>query len=93
MAGEFNFNRDGHPTYLSRNCLLVTDTYPDEYDNCKLICYDLKADSLVLEESFNHNTIATRTPFRADLHPKVFNDGKIIVVDTFDTCRRVQIFK
>lgn len=84
---------DGHPTFLNKSKILVTDTYPNSSRNLFLKIF-IEKDSNFIIKKFKHNEKAIRTPFRADLHPKVCNNSFLIAIDKFESYRRiVEVFK
>ena len=95
FASNKNINEgDGHPTYLDNLEILITDTYPNQKNIISLKIFDVKANSILAIKQFSHNDKAKNSGYRADLHPKVCSDNRLIAVDTFEkSTRSVKIYK
>ena len=77
-----SLKRDGHPVKSPKKAnLFITDTYPDYKGELLLQVYDIDKEMSVLKTKFKHDHDEIGTRFRADLHPKVSNDGNMIGVD------------
>lgn len=79
--------KDGHPTMIKDNKIIITDTYPDLLSKRNLLSYDLKNDKTTIIARFDSPTNLAGE-FRCDLHPRISNNNKMICVDRIVNGRR-----
>jgi hypothetical protein len=79
--------RDGHPTILEKQSILITDTYPDLYSQHNLFAYYIDRDDLKTIARFD-STKHFKGEFRCDLHPRINHNKNMICVDRVINNRR-----
>ena len=74
---------DGHPTYQPGSAsVIVNDSYPDEFGNCRLFLFDVDRGNVLAEIAVASDPDVRATGFRCDLHPKWSFDGRYVSIDT-----------
>lgn len=74
------FNIDGHPSFTNDGRYMITDSYPNSDKYQRLMIYDIQTKKgLVVAELYAHYH---GNPASCDLHPKLCNNNKYVVVDT-----------
>ena len=82
IIGDGRLSVDGHPTYLNKDeGVIVTDTYPDPYNDQKLLRYDTSSDKLEVLGRYN-NSKGYSGEFRCDLHPRISKTKSLICFDS-----------
>ena len=71
---------DGHPSFTKDGRYMITDSYPDENGEQRLIIYDTLTKKGVLVARFP--APLSGNPASCDLHPKLSSNGKYVVVDS-----------
>jgi len=93
FVGSTQLRSDGHPSFSpTRPQTMITDTYPNLSNCLSLLVVDMLSSSVTAKAVHKHEPLATRTPFRADLHPKVSRYSDLISVDIFDGHRSVVLY-
>jgi hypothetical protein len=80
IIGNQHLTTDGHPNFIRSGYLMITDTYPDEFRDQKLLVFNTEKDSLKVIERFNMPSEFTGE-VRCDLHPRPSQTGNLICVD------------
>lgn len=95
LKNEFKkkeFFIDGHPTFLQRSQIMITDTYPDKHNIQRLLKFDIKKNKVYVLGKFN--AYYHGNPASCDLHPKISRDGHYVVVDSaFDKKHHMIVLK
>ncbi len=73
-------NIDGHPSFTKDGKYMITDSYPDDKGYQRLIIYNTETRKAIKLGSFFSPFIGN--PASCDLHPKLSNKDRMIVVDT-----------
>ncbi|MFW6389940.1 MAG: hypothetical protein ACOCZT_02375 [Halanaerobiales bacterium] len=81
------YNSDGHPQYLPKNDLIVTDTYPDKYRIQKLSIFDIPGKEKNIIAKLK-SPLGYKNEIRCDLHPRWDREGKMICFDSAHTGKR-----
>ena len=75
------FNIDGHPTFgYTDATYMVTDSYPDDEGNQRLIVYNRESKKAMRVGSFY--AFYKGNPASCDLHPKLSRGDRYLAVDT-----------
>jgi hypothetical protein len=78
---------DGHPTFLADRKRFVTDTYPDQFGDQKVILYDMEANAATdLAVFYLPPDFAGET--RCDLHPRIDRAQRWVAVDVVQCGKR-----
>lgn len=80
LINNSQFLIDGHPSFNPEGTYMITDTYPDNQNFQRLFCYDMNTEKVIKLGTFY--AYYTGNPASCDLHPKLSNDGRYIVVDS-----------
>jgi len=87
-VGESFLTEDGHPSVSVDGKWMITDTYPDESHNRKLLLYDLKNNlGKIIGEYYSipdgiRDTSWELSEMRCDLHPRWNRSGKKVCFDS-----------
>jgi len=82
IIGESQLHVDGHPTYLNKDKgIIITDTYPDQYNDQKLLMYNSNSSKLDVIGRYN-NSKGYSGEFRCDLHPRVSKNKSLLCFDS-----------
>ena len=82
IVGEDYLLKDGHPSFLNNDSnYILTDTYPDIYNDQELLLYNSKSNSLKKIGRF-YNSTGFSGEFRCDLHPRINADNSMICFDS-----------
>lgn len=74
------FDIDGHPSFTNNGRYMITDSYPDKNGMQRLIVYDtLTRKGIIIAKLF---AFYKGNPASCDLHPKLCNDNRYLVIDT-----------
>ncbi len=86
-VGSSVLTEDGHPTFLSDQRCFVTDTYPDQFGEQKVILYDMDVGTATdLAAFYLPPNFAGET--RCDLHPRFDRAQRWLAVDVVQHGRR-----
>jgi len=78
--GNGVLTEDGHPSFISGNNALITDTYPDNCGDQKLLLYDIRKDlATTVTKTYLPPKFYGET--RCDLHPRISSSGKYVCID------------
>jgi len=93
VAGKISV--DGHPSVHPLDSrLLLTDSYPNQDSISRLMLYNLKENDFIESINIDSCPDINNSPFRCDLHPKITNDGKHVIIDSSDGgYRSIRIFQ
>ena len=80
VIGKDILTQDGHPTFLGDKKSFITDTYPDNYGDQKMLKFDLKENS-VDELIRIYHPPEYFGEIRCDLHPRLNNGYDQFVID------------
>ena len=80
VIGKDILTEDGHPTFLKDKKCFITDTYPDNYGDQKLLRFDIKENSLVELGRFYHPP-EYFGEVRCDLHPRLDHGYNQFAID------------
>jgi hypothetical protein len=87
IIGESILTKDGHPTLISGNNWILSDTYPDKYGDQTLLLFNLETNELKHIEKF-YSSAGFRGEVRCDLHPRISPTGKFACVDSAHNGKR-----
>ena len=79
--GNSFLNQDGHPSYSPTKKYLLTDTYPDKYNDRHLLIFEFASKKLHNIGRF-FNRFKYVEDLRCDLHPRWSPSGKYIAFDS-----------
>lgn len=86
------FYIDGHPSFTKDGRYMITDTYPDSKQYQSLIIFDTITKKGIVVGKFFASLMGN--PASCDLHPKLCNDNKHIVIDTaYENKHKMIVFK
>lgn len=74
------FDIDGHPSFTIDGRYMITDSYPDEAGNQRLIIFDAQTKNGIQVASIP--APLSGTPASCDLHPKLSYNGRYLGIDT-----------
>lgn len=80
IVGLGQLTEDGHPTFAREEQMLVTDAYPDQFREQKLLLFDRKARTL---RAMARHPLPKRFAgeVRCDLHPRLSKSERFLCVD------------
>lgn len=81
VVGAGILKEDGHPSFSKNGENLLTDTYPDQYGDRKLLLYNLENESVETLGSF-FSPYCLKNELRCDLHPRWSPSGKYVAFDS-----------
>lgn len=88
IIGINNLTFDGHPSFFREGNFIVTDTYPDEYRDQKLLLFNTEKEQVKVIDRFN-SPIEFKGELRCDLHPRISPSGTKICIDMPEVNLRV----
>lgn len=80
IIGNQHLTTDGHPTFIRDGRLMITDTYPDEFRDQKLLLFNPEQDNVKVIDRFYMPPEFTGE-VRCDLHPRPSPSAKLLCVD------------
>jgi hypothetical protein len=80
IIGNQQLKSDGHPTFLQSGSYILTDTYPDELREQKLLLFNHQNLQLKVIDRF-YSSPKFSGEVRCDLHPRISPSEKLICVD------------
>lgn len=86
MIGRGQLLVDGHPSFIGRGEYFISDTYQDATNRRHLFMYNLK--NRVKRDLGSFFSPFNNCGYRCDLHPRLSDDGRNIIIDSAHSGRR-----
>lgn len=71
---------DGHPSTISQSTSIISDTYPDQYQERSIFIFNEKNEKVIL--GVFYSPFKYEGEFRCDLHPRISRGQKMIAFDS-----------
>jgi hypothetical protein len=78
--GDGLLQEDGHPSYSPNSSSILTDTYPDNYGEQRLLLYTSEQNLIEIARFFSPTRF--RGEMRCDLHPRWDRNGRNVCIDS-----------